>query len=105
MLTGEAYKASAEMAGIVGPFPKYKENAENMLRVMNNHRKAAYDSNDYEGLSHDLIAIDQELCPEYLLEAAQALGMMLLNSGLKMAIECPSNRTCSNWNYRSSNGL
>ena len=72
MLTGEAYKASAEMAGIVGPFPKYKENSENMLRVMNNHRKAAYDSNDYEGLSHDLIAIDQELCPEYLLEAAQA---------------------------------
>ena len=72
MLTGEAYKASAEMAGIVGPFPKYKENSENMLRVMNNHRKAAYDSNDYEGLSHDLIAIDQQLCPEYLLEAAQA---------------------------------
>ena len=34
MLTGEAYKASAEMAG-VGPFPKYKENSENMLRVMN----------------------------------------------------------------------
>ena len=72
MLTGEAYKASAEMAGIVGPFPKYKDNSENMLRVMNNHRKAAYDSNDYDGLSHDLIAIDQELCPEYLLEAAQA---------------------------------
>ena len=72
MLTGEAYKASAEMAGIVGPFPKYKDNSQNMLRVMNNHRKAAYDSNDYDGLSHDLIAIDQELCPEYLLEAAQA---------------------------------
>ena len=71
MLTGEAYKASAEMAGIVGPFPKYKENATNMLRVMNNHRKAAYDSNDYEGLSHDLIAINQELCPDDLLKAAQ----------------------------------
>jgi ribonucleoside-diphosphate reductase alpha chain len=71
MLTGEAYKASAEMAGIVGPFPKYEENSENMLRVMNNHRKAAYDTNDYEGLSHDLIAINQELCPTDLLEAAQ----------------------------------
>ena len=70
MLTGEAYKASAEMAGIVGTFPRYKENADNMLRVMNNHRKAAYDSNDYEGLSHDLIAIDQDLCPEDLLVAA-----------------------------------
>jgi ribonucleoside-diphosphate reductase alpha chain len=71
MLTGEAYKASAEMAGIVGPFPKYNSHSENMLRVMNNHKKAAYDSNDYEGISHDLIAIDQEICPEYLLEAAQ----------------------------------
>ena len=38
---------------------------------MNNHRKAAYDTNDYEGLSHDLIAINQELCPTDLLEAAQ----------------------------------
>ncbi|MDC2961806.1 vitamin B12-dependent ribonucleotide reductase [Acidimicrobiia bacterium] len=71
MLTGEAYKTSAEMAGIVGTFPRYKENADNMLRVMNNHKKAAYDSNDYEGLSHDLIAIDQELCPEDLLAGAQ----------------------------------
>ncbi|MDA9645416.1 vitamin B12-dependent ribonucleotide reductase [Candidatus Actinomarina] len=72
MLTGEAYKTSAEMAGIVGTFPRYKENADNMLRVMNNHRKAAYDTNDYEGLSHDLLAIDQELCPEDLLKGAQA---------------------------------
>jgi ribonucleoside-diphosphate reductase alpha chain len=71
MLTGEAYKTSAEMAGIVGTFPRYKENADNMLRVMNNHKKAAYDSNDYDGLSHDLIAIDQELCPEDLLAGAQ----------------------------------
>ena len=38
------------MAGVVGPFPKYEENKENMLRVIGNHRKAAYDSNDYEGL-------------------------------------------------------
>ena len=71
ILTGEAYRASAEMAGIVGPFPKFKENEQHMLRVMNNHRKAAYDSGDYEGLSHDLLAIDQELCPEDLLKAAQ----------------------------------
>ena len=60
------------MAGIVGSFPRYKENADNMLRVMNNHRKAAYDSNDYEGLTHDLLAIDQDLCPEDLLKGAQA---------------------------------
>ena len=71
MLTGESYKTSAEMAAIVGPFPKYEENKENMLRVMRNHRRAAYDADEYEGLSHDLIAIDQEICPQDLLKAAQ----------------------------------
>ena len=72
MLTGEAYKTSAEMASVVGPFPKYSENKDNMLRVMGNHRKAAYDSNDYVGISHDLLPIDQELCPEDLLNGAKA---------------------------------
>jgi ribonucleoside-diphosphate reductase alpha chain len=71
MLTGEAYKASAEMASIVGPFPKYSENKDNMLRVMGNHRKAAYDSGDYVGISHDLLPIDQDLCPDDLLKGAQ----------------------------------
>ena len=72
MLTGEAYKTSAEMASVVGPFPKYSENNENMLRVMNNHRKASYDSGDYVGISHDLLPINQDLCPSDLLEGAQA---------------------------------
>ncbi len=71
MLTGEAYKASAEMASIVGPFPKYSENKDNMLRVMGNHKKAAYDSGDYVGISHDLLPIDQDLCPDDLLKGAQ----------------------------------
>ena len=71
MLTGEAYKTSAEMASIVGPFPKYLENKDNMLRVMGNHRKAAYDSGDYVGISHDLLPIDQDLCPDDLLKGAQ----------------------------------
>ena len=71
MLTGEAYKTSAEMASVVGPFPKYSENDENMLRVMNNHKKAAYDSGDYIGISHDLLPINQDLCPDDLLKGAQ----------------------------------
>ena len=83
ILTGEAYKTSAEMAGIVGPFPKYEENEKHMLRVMNNHRKAAYDSGDYVGLSHDLLAINQELCPEDLLDAAQKSWDDAVNLGTK----------------------
>ena len=83
ILTGESYKTSAEMAGVVGPFPKYQENKENMLRVIGNHRKAAYDSNDYEGLSHELIAINQEICPEDLLKEAQLSWDEALENGTK----------------------
>ena len=80
ILTGES---SAEMAGVVGPFPKYEENKENMLRVIGNHRKAAYDTNDYKGLSHELIAIDQEICPEDLLKEAQISWDEALEIGTK----------------------
>ena len=83
ILTGESYKTSAEMAGVIGPFPKYEENKDSMLRVIGNHRKAAYDSNDYEGLSHELIAIDQEICPEDLLREAQMSWDEALEAGSK----------------------
>ena len=83
ILTGESYKTSGEMAGVVGPFPKYKENKESMLRVIGNHRKAAYDSNDYQDLSHELIAIDQEICPEDLLKEAQISWDEALELGSK----------------------
>ncbi|HWQ09906.1 MAG TPA: adenosylcobalamin-dependent ribonucleoside-diphosphate reductase, partial [Holophaga sp.] len=52
ILTGDAYAASAEMAGALGPFPRYEHNKEAMLRVVRNHRRAAYNAPDseYEGL-------------------------------------------------------
>lgn len=37
VLTGCAYRRSAEMAGRLGAFPLYEENAQDMLRVVNNH--------------------------------------------------------------------
>jgi ribonucleoside-diphosphate reductase alpha chain len=43
ILTGESYAASAEMARELGAFPGYDENKPDMLRVMRNHRRAAYD--------------------------------------------------------------
>src|SRR5262249_19031328 len=47
-----AYATSAEMAGEMGPFPRYEANKEQMLRVIRNHRRAAYNEppRDYEGL-------------------------------------------------------
>ena len=54
ILTGYAYATSAELAAAVGPFPRFAENREAMLRVIRNHRRAAYNThqNEYEGLSH-----------------------------------------------------
>jgi ribonucleoside-diphosphate reductase alpha chain len=42
ILTGRSYATSAEMAGELGPFPGYFKNREHMLRVIRNHRRAAY---------------------------------------------------------------
>ncbi|TIX39978.1 MAG: hypothetical protein E5V19_05500, partial [Mesorhizobium sp.] len=42
VMTGTAYATSAEMAAELGAFPDYDRNAQNMLRVMRNHRRAAY---------------------------------------------------------------
>jgi ribonucleoside-diphosphate reductase alpha chain len=71
ILNGVAYETSAEMAKYLGPFPKYKENKTHMLRVMHNHRFAAYNATDaYEGLSIKPVGIDPKYCPDYLLQAA-----------------------------------
>jgi ribonucleoside-diphosphate reductase alpha chain len=59
------------MAAVLGAFPKYEENREDMLRVMRNHRAAAYDASDaYEGLSIKPVGINAKYCPDYLLSAA-----------------------------------
>ncbi|HWB28501.1 MAG TPA: vitamin B12-dependent ribonucleotide reductase [Chitinophagaceae bacterium] len=71
ILTGISYRTSAEMAEIIGPFAKFEENREDMLRVMRNHRAAAYDANEaYEELSVKPIGINARYCPDYLLKAA-----------------------------------
>lgn len=70
ILTGTAYATSAEMAGHLGPFKEYEKNKEHMLRVMRNHRYAAYNASEYEGLSVKPVGIDPKHCPEYLLTAA-----------------------------------
>jgi len=70
IMTGTAYKTSAEMAQHLGAFPRYEENKEHMLRVMRNHRLAAYDADEYEGLSLKPQGIHSKHCPDYLLKAA-----------------------------------
>lgn len=71
IMTGTAYATSAEMARELGTFRKFEENREAMMRVMRNHRFAAYNSTEnYEGLEIAPPGIDQKHCPDYLLSAA-----------------------------------
>jgi ribonucleoside-diphosphate reductase alpha chain len=71
IMTGTAYATSAEMARELGTFSRYQDNKKHMLRVMRNHRYAAYNSvENYEGLEIAPPGIDQKYCPDYLLSAA-----------------------------------
>ncbi len=71
IMTGTAYATSAEMAREMGTFSRYNDNKQHMLRVMRNHRYAAYNSTEnYEGLEITPPGIDQKHCPDYLLSAA-----------------------------------
>ena len=83
ILTGDAYATSAEMAEIQGPFEHYEKNKQHMLRVIRNHRRAAYNHQDYEGITIPPPAINQELCPNYILEAAHDSWNKALELGEK----------------------
>jgi len=57
IMTGHAYKTSAEMAAVKGPFEGFARNRAPMLNVMRKHRSAAH-------------RISEKHCPDNLLEAA-----------------------------------
>jgi len=73
IMTGEAYSTSAEMAAELWPFPGYAKNREAMLRVIRNHRRAAYNApkDEYEDLTVTPKGIQAEHCPPDLLIAAR----------------------------------
>ncbi|MBK7690164.1 MAG: adenosylcobalamin-dependent ribonucleoside-diphosphate reductase [Bacteroidetes bacterium] len=71
IMTGVSYKTSAEMAQHLGTFSKYEQNKQHMLRVMRNHRAAAYDAQDaFEEIEIKPQGIKAQYCPDYLLKAA-----------------------------------
>ncbi len=80
-----SYATSAEMAAEHGPFPGYERNKEHMLRVLRNHRRAAYNvqPEEYEGLTIKPMGIDASVCPEYLLKAAREDSDRALQLGEK----------------------
>ncbi|MFO0563685.1 MAG: vitamin B12-dependent ribonucleotide reductase [Polyangiales bacterium] len=58
IMCGHAYRVSAEMAAVQGPFNGFAKNREPMLRVMRKHRDASY-------------TISEKHCPKNLLAAAR----------------------------------
>ncbi len=71
VLTGESYAQSARIAKEKGPFPGHKKNKEPMLRVIRNHRRAAWGTTDYEGLAVRPVPLAAEKCPPAMLAAAR----------------------------------
>jgi len=62
LLSGGAYAQSARMAASLGPFARYAENADSMLRVIRNHRRACCNAPavEYEGLHTPPVGINAE---------------------------------------------
>jgi ribonucleoside-diphosphate reductase alpha chain len=58
LMTGWAYRTSAQIAEVTGPFEGYAPNGDAMLRVMRKHRAAVDD-------------VDAEMVPEHMLSAAK----------------------------------
>ncbi|WP_313352892.1 vitamin B12-dependent ribonucleotide reductase [Paracoccus sp. (in: a-proteobacteria)] len=69
IMTGVAYATSAEMAAELGPFPGYRKNAQHMLRVIRNHRSAAYGSGAYDAVNVRPVELDAANCPDQRLVA------------------------------------
>lgn len=68
LMTGEAYRVSSEIAEVKGPFPGYEINRDPMLRVIGQHRDAAY-------------RIDETLCEADLITAARESWDLALDKG------------------------
>lgn len=68
-----AYATSAEMAKELGTFERFEANKEPMLKVVRNHKRAAYnvDPEEYEDLTVKPMGIDANECPDNLLKAAR----------------------------------
>ena len=85
LMTGISYKTSAELAAELGAFPKFDINKQDMLRVIANHRQAAYGKADgYKDVSILPLPLDIQNCPhESLVKAAQKSWDEALEMGKK----------------------
>ena len=75
LLTGEAYVTSAQMSKELGAFPAFYRNRDAMLKVMRNHRRAAYnaDKSEYEDLTIKPNGINPNYIPEELVSRVRTI--------------------------------
>lgn len=85
IMGGTTYKVSAMMAKEMGPFKKYENNKDAMLRVIRNHRRATYGVSveEYEELTVTPQPLNTELAGEYLTQASQKAWDEALTLGEK----------------------
>ncbi|EPX83544.1 Ribonucleotide reductase of class II (coenzyme B12-dependent) [Salipiger mucosus DSM 16094] len=83
LMTGVAYRMSATLAVPMDPFRRFEANREHMLRVIRNHRNAAFGKEDaYEGVNVNPVALDAAGCPQDdIAEAARVAWNQALTFG------------------------
>jgi ribonucleoside-diphosphate reductase alpha chain len=77
VMTGISYATSAEIAAHLGSFSRYEDNKEPMLRVIRNHKQAAYghaNLSDYEEIAVAPVPLNAENCPDKPLSKAACLA-------------------------------
>ncbi|BCM87858.1 adenosylcobalamin-dependent ribonucleoside-diphosphate reductase [Methylobacterium indicum] len=70
IMTGVAYRTSAEIAAEIGPFPEYAANAADMRRVLLNHAAATSNQDTFQGLAIEPPRLNRDHVPGKLHKAA-----------------------------------
>ncbi len=92
LLHGAANRTSAELSSVLGPFERFAENREPMLRVMQMHRDAVEDINDAS--------------PKYLKDAARKLWDEVLSRRPATWLpQCPGHRLGAHRHHQFHDGL
>ena len=65
LMTGTSYKTSAKLAGEVGSFKRFTKNKKHMLRVIKNHKRAAFGNDSgYDKVNVNPVPLDVRNCPD-----------------------------------------
>ena len=83
IMGGTTYKVSALLAKEHGPFERFEANKEHMLKVIRNHRRAAYAESEYEDLTITPQTLDETKAEKFLVDAARKAWDEALELGEK----------------------